>query len=283
MKIVEALRAGADAMAQAGVEEPVLESEFLMAGTLETPRLNLALMQERPLDAAAWTLFERGFVDRCQHHPLAYILGEQPFMELSIKVNPSVLIPRPETELLVEQARMLLDEAQGALVVDVGTGSGNIALALANHPRVARVIGIDISAGALAVAGENARRNPTRIPVEWIQGDLLGPLLEKPIPVDLIVGNLPYVRAGELSDLPEEVRHEPHIALDGGPDGLTLIRALIPQAERILKPGGWLLLEIGADQDGAVLQLLESAGVWEKVQMHRDLAGLPRIVQARRN
>ena len=169
----------------------------------------------------------------------------------------------------------------GAVVVDVGTGSGAIALSLSSHRHVARVIAIDISAQALKIAKANAK-DYHRAPVEWLEGDLLSPLLKRHACADMIVANLPYVRTSEMKILEPELHWEPSIALDGGADGLRFIEPCAGQAADVLRPGGILLLEIGADQPQAVVALLQRQSHWTDIQVFRDFAGLPRIVQSKR-
>jgi release factor glutamine methyltransferase len=193
--------------------------------------------------------FEQLVERRLRGEPLAYLTGEREFMGLSFNVSPAVLVPRPETELLVETALVLLREGgPSPLVVDVGTGSGAIAVSLAVHHPPVRVVAVDISGAALVVARANARRHGVADRVSFVQGNLLADIGG---PADLIAANLPYIPSGELDGLPAEVRCEPRLALDGGPDGLDLYRRLVPQALRLLKPGGHLLAELGPGEETA--------------------------------
>jgi release factor glutamine methyltransferase len=222
--------------------------------------------------------------ERQRRKPLAYVCGVQPFRDLQLIVTPDVLIPRPETELLVEQAMRVLDSMRNGdqfLAVDVGTGSGAIALCLSAHPKVAKVLAVDIMPEALQVARRNANKN-RRTSIEWIQGDLLARLMKRRIRADLVVANLPYVRSSDMRRLEPELHWEPATALDGGGNGLRFIRPCAQQAAEVLRPGGWLLLEIGADQAPPVTELLKRHGDWTDIQVFRDLAGLPRIVQCKR-
>lgn len=217
---------------------------------------------------------------RLSGEPVAYITGHKEFMGLDFYVNSSVLIPRPETELLVENA--LKGMPPFPVVVDVGTGSGAIAVSLAFYHRRARVYATDRSAAALVVAGRNCVRHGVRDRILLLQGDLLQPLYccAAADGADLIAANLPYIAESDLSGLPGEVRmFEPRLALDGGADGLEHYRRLVPEAAAFLKKGGRLLLEIGFDQGFQALALFDPQE-WE-VQVCPDLAGLDRLVVAR--
>jgi len=281
LSVEAAFRAAAARLARAGIEEPARESEFLAAAALDCTRPQLVLRRENPISDKCAALLARWTDERCRRKPLAYITGRQPFIHLDLQVDESVLIPRPETELLVERAYEALDRMDSSIdAADVGTGSGNIALCLAGHPRARRVYGIDISAQALAVARANEARLGRRT-VEWRQDDLLSSFMRSDMRLALIAANLPYVRTEALEALDPEVRWEPRLALDGGPDGLGPILRLIEQAQTVLLESGVLLLEIGYDQAG-VAENLKRRGLWNDVQLFRDLAGHPRIVQARR-
>ncbi len=284
MKTIEqAIEAASRCLAGVGIENPVLESEFLLAAFLQTPRTRLILDRRQALAADQVRALRRWLRAREKRKPLAYISGEQPFRDLQLKVNASVLVPRPETELLVEQALRVLDDVERSVtVMDVGTGSGNIALSLSVHPKAHLVIGIDRSPAALNVARKNHMNNKRGAPVRWVLGDLLVPMEAHEIQAGLIVANLPYVRTRELEALEPELQWEPRQALDGGEDGLRLIEPCILQASNTLADGGTLLLEIGADQSKDVTVLLEKSGTWGDIRIFRDLSGLPRIAQARR-
>jgi release factor glutamine methyltransferase len=255
-------------LAAAGAASPRLDAELLLASVLGVTRTELYLGASRPLDPAARERFEGLIARRAAREPVAYILGRQPFRRLELSVDPRVLIPRPETELLVEVG---LELPRGARVADVGTGSGAIALALADERPDLVVTGIDASADALALARENARR--LDLDVEFAHGDLLvgGPY-------DVVVANLPYVREGEEL-APEIARYEPAEALYGGPDGLDVIRRLVDAAAEAEVPV--LALEVGAGQADAVASLLGHAG-FAHVERRRDLAGHERVVVGRR-
>jgi len=213
-------------------------------------------------------------------HPVAYLLGKKEFWSLEFKVNRRVPIPRPETELLVERA-LSFPLPEHPRVLDVGTGGGNIAIALAKELPDALVSGCDISKSALRIASENARRNQVRN-AKFIQSNLLVYFLKKKLWFDLIVCNPPYVSEKEWKSLPRTVRDfEPKKALVAGPSGLEIIEKLIVQAWQCLRPGGYLVFEIGTGQKEAVLKLLGSG--WCELQIISDYSGIPRVCSARKS
>lgn len=210
-----------------------------------------------------------------QGEPLAYITGQRAFYDRSFQVTPDVLIPRPETELLLEQALQRLNPQDNAVVVDVGTGSGALAITLAAHRPRAQVYAIDVSPAALGVAENNARTH--QVEIHFLRGHLLEPLRERGIMVDGIMANLPYIPTTEMQRLTVS-HYEPHLALDGGADGLDLIRQLLEQAVSLCRLGAWLLLEIGSDQGAVVVELARQLFPEANVSLLSDLAGLDRVV-----
>ena len=275
--VLKLLRWTADYFAGRGIDNPRLDAELLLADTLGFDRVGLYLNFERPLLADELAAFREQVKRRANREPLAYILGMTEFWSLPLKVTPAVLIPRPDTELLVEQALPRLTGA--ARVLDVGTGSGALAIALAHERPECTVTAIDLSPAALAVAAENARSNGVAERIEFFRSDLAALPMG---PFALVVANPPYIPGGELASLMPEVRDfEPHLALDGGADGLDAYRALARQADAVLAPGGWLLVEVGIDQAAAVMRLFAAAGLAE-IFTSRDLAGIERVVGARK-
>jgi release factor glutamine methyltransferase len=258
-------RAATERLAAAGAESPRLDAELLLAEALGVTRTSLYSTPPRPLEPVARARFESLVARREAREPVAYILGHKGFRRLSLRVDPRALIPRPETELLVEVG---LELPPGARVADVGTGSGAIALALADERADLSITGIDASADALVLARDNARR--LGLEVAFVEGDLLvgGPF-------DAALANLPYVRDGE--ELPPEIaRYEPAEALYGGPDGLDVIRRLVGMAS----PVPLVALEVGEGQADAVASMLRDAG-FGAVERRRDLAGIERVVIGR--
>jgi release factor glutamine methyltransferase len=215
---------------------------------------------------------------RYNSEPIQYILGETEFYGLPFRVTSDVLIPRPETEHLVEKAIELAARFDAPRIVDVGTGSGAIAVALAHKLPVAQLTAIDISSSALAIARENARRN--EVTIRFLEGDLLAPIAGEQF--EIVVSNPPYVPVSDRATLSVEVReYEPALALFAGEDGLDLYRRLIPAAFQALIPGGYLALEIGFGQSLAITQLLESSS-FEQIEFLPDLQGIPRVACAQR-
>jgi len=275
--VLKLLRWTADYFAGRGIDSPRLDAELLLADTLGLDRVGLYVNFERPLQADELAVYREKVRRRASREPLAYILGRTEFWSLPLRVTPAVLIPRPDTELLVEEALPRLSGA--ARVLDVGTGSGALAIALAHERPECRVVAIDVSAEALAVAAENACNNRVAERIGFIPADLAA-LAGGPF--DLIVANPPYIPSAELATLMPEVRDfEPPLALDGGSDGLDAYRALARQAEAMLAPGGWLLVEVGIGQAAAVEKMFVSAGLAEIFISH-DLAGIERVVGGRK-
>ncbi len=269
MTLGEVLRAATDYLAARGIENPRREAELLLSRSLGLSRIELYTQHDRPLTdaerAAARELVQR----RGKREPLAYVLGDWDFRRLTLKTDARALVPRPETEIVVERCLELLDGIESPRVVDVGTGSGAIALAIAQERPGARVHATDISAGALALAAENAAANG--IEVDLREGDLLAGLEG---PFDLVVSNPPYVEAGELGTLEPEVRDwEPRGALVT--DGQT--ERLANDAKLVL--AGWLVLEVHEARARTIAQALEQAG-FSRVGITNDLAGKERIVEA---
>jgi len=272
----EALQWGERALAQSALDSPRLDAEVLLAHALGTTRAQLHAHPQRELSSAELASYRQLVERRAQREPVAYIVGHKEFYGLDLFVDNRVLIPRPETELLVERS-IGIARAQGLfLIADVGTGSGAIAVSLALHLPQALVYATDASPGALEVAACNCRCHGVEGRVRLLQGHLLEPLLE---PIDLIVANLPYVSQAELAQLPPEIgRYEPREALSGGPDGLDHIRRLLAQAGRYLRLPGVILLEIGATQGKAVTALARCHFPAAKVEIAKDYAGLDRVV-----
>ncbi|MFN3762142.1 MAG: peptide chain release factor N(5)-glutamine methyltransferase, partial [Anaerolineae bacterium] len=270
--IAVALREGAALLAPI-TETARLEAEVLLAHVTGLTRTALLAHPERPLTADEQAHYQDLLARRRAGVPLPYLTGRIEFCGLEFIVTPEVLIPRPETETLVERALA----RDPRTVVDVGTGSGCVAVALAVRLPRARVYATDLSRAALRVAAINAHRHGVADRIHFLQADLASPLKG---PVDLVVSNPPYVAEEEWASLPESVReHEPRLALDGGPGGLRVIRRLLADAARLLCPGGAVLVEIGAAQGPAVAALARAAFPKAQVRVHPDLAGRDRILE----
>lgn len=252
---------------------PRLDAELLLGHVTSLSRASLLAHPERSLSPAQESVYTELVAQRAAHYPLPYITGHAEFYGLGFAVTPEVLIPRPETELLVDLALA----REPALVVDVGTGSGCVAIALAVHLPRTLVYASDISPAALAVAGQNAERHGVADRVHLILGDLLTP---RPPLVDVVVANPPYIADDEWTSLPISVRDfEPRIALDGGPDGLAVIQRLLAEAPAVLRPGGNLLIEIGARQGAEASYLAQTAFPDATVRVHPDLADRDRVLE----
>jgi len=282
----EALKEATSRLRQAGVEEPRLEAEILLAAVTGLTRPRLLARLHEPVGAENLRRYFRLVARRSRGYPLQYLTGRQEFMGLTFKVTSDVLIPRGDTEVLVEA---VLDRVAGERpwrAADVGTGSGAIAASLAYYLPGAFIYALDISGAALRVAAENARHLGVIDRICFLQGDLLEPLLGLQevgrYGLDAVVANLPYIPTGELRRLPREVRREPRAALDGGPDGLELYRRLLPQAAALLKPGGLLAVEISPEQVGAMSRLAADLGDYTVEEIIEDYAGRPRCFLARR-
>jgi release factor glutamine methyltransferase len=280
----EALRRGATILRTAGIEDPELESSLLLRHALQRDRVFYYVHLPEALTAAQEEAFLELVRRRSQHRPAAYLTGVREFYGIEFYVAPGVLIPRPETELLVEQSLRLLRARSSPdrppVFVDVGTGSGAVVVAVAKASPNVRCFGFDRSTAALQIAALNAKRPGVAGRIELLLGDLLSPL---PCRADVIAANLPYIPTLLWQGLPLEIRdHEPREALDGGPDGLDAIRRLISATPDRLVPAGALLLEVGAGQAGAVLALLRDALPDAQHYAVPDLAGIPRVVVADR-
>ena len=284
MRISEFLSTAAQILRQAGVDSPRLEAELLLATALGIERKRLFLEANTLLTDAELTKANELVELRAARFPLQYITGKIEFLGFEFSLRPGVFIPRPETELLVAEAGALLSGLVSPVVLDVGTGSGVIAIVLAVGSPTARVHAFDVSARAIEVAGANAVKHGVADRVSLCLGDfssVIGPEFA-PGTVDLIVSNPPYVPSSQIPSLaPEISKHEPIEALDGGPDGLLFVRAILRWAATLLKPGRWVLLEMGAGQAEAAREIATSVGL-ANVRTVRDLAGIERVLAARK-
>jgi release factor glutamine methyltransferase len=274
MTIQSALEQGTRLLAEAAISVPRLTAEVLLAHATRHDRAWLYAHSNEELIEVWWIHFGRYLKERLDGKPTQYITKKQEFYGREFAVNPDVLIPRPETEHVVETAIEKLGSMEGA-VVDVGCGSGAIAVSLALETGRS-VFATDISTRALAVAAVNARRLDAK--VQCVACDLLSAIASRT--AAMIASNPPYVPQTDRSVLQREVvEYEPHVALFGGPDGLGIYRRLIADAVRVLRPGGWIVMEVAYNSDGPVREML--SGVFMDIEMRTDLAGLPRVVAAR--
>ena len=278
----ERLADARETLVRAGIpaEEAALDAEVLARHVLDCDRATLLTRARDPLPSAFDRLYRALIARRVGREPVAYIVGHREFWGLEFDVTPAVLIPRPETELVVEEALASLPRRDIVRhIIDVGTGSGCLAVTLAVEFPPASVTATDTSHEALAVAYRNADRHNVIGRITFVQADVLKDLTE---PADLIVSNPPYVPAGDAATLQAEVaRYEPSSALYGGPDGLDVIRRLVGNARQHLAAGGWLIIEFGFGQEAAVRQVAQEAG-WNVARIRSDLQGIPRVAVLRR-
>lgn len=274
MTVRAALRTGEAALQAAGVPDAPHDAGALLAHVTGQSRLALLLHSDQELPADTADAFDAMIARRGKREPLQYILGFQDFMGLILKVRPGVLIPREDTAVVLDQAIARLP--QGGSVLDVGTGSGAIAIAIKHARPDAAVYAVDISPDAVALARENARACGTQVDIAL--GDLYEPFSGRLF--DVIVSNPPYIPAHELAGLQPEVQQEPQLALDGGPDGLVIYRRLLHGAPGHLNPGGSIALELGDGLSMHVKHLAERD--FSDVRVYHDLGGLPRALAARR-
>lgn len=275
--VLKILQWTADYFAGKEIASARLEAELLLAATLDMDRVGLYVNFERPLDSSELAAFREQVQRRAKGEPVQYILGETEFWSLPFTVSPAVLIPRADTEVLVEEA---LSRIEGPVhLLDVGTGSGAIAVAMAHEKPEIQVTALDCSEEALHVARGNAERNGVAERVSCLAGDLAE---LPPGPFAMVVSNPPYIPTADCEQLMTEVRdHEPRLALNGGEDGLNAYRQLTSQSGEILLPGGWLLVEVGIGQAEDVVALFEAAGLAE-IKSRDDYAGIPRVVAGRK-
>ncbi len=278
MTVRELLNEASERLRESGVDTPRLDAEVLLARAADSSRTALIAHPEAVPTAEQTARFREWVELRAKRMPLAYIIGSREFYGLEFEVTPAVLIPRPETEILVEATVDLL-KGRPSVIADLGVGSGAIAVALAVALPDAHVYGADCSEPALEVARRNADRHGVGKRVHLRHGDLLEPL--DGLDFDAVVSNPPYIRSEEIAGLqPEVALYEPRGALDGGPDGLDYYRRIVPDARAFLRSDGWLLVEIGAGQSSDVCALFRENG-YTDVRAVKDLAAIDRVVLGR--
>ena len=278
-RLQDLLSNAARRLADAGIDTPLLDAQSIAASVLICSRLDLIAHPERELSEPQLGSFMSLIAQREARYPLAYLTGSREFHGLRIDVTPDALIPRPETETLVEECAKRLS-GRLAVIADVGTGSGAIAVALAVSLPDARVYAIDNSAAALKVARANVEKHQLSDRVIVLEGDLLGALRGVDVRLDAVVSNPPYIPSGEIENLQPEIRlYEPRAALDGGTDGLDVYRRLLPDALPLLKENGFVAVEVGLGQADAVRNIAVGCG-YHTIETARDLAGIERVVVA---
>lgn len=275
ISIIQAHAEGAESLRLAGVIDARREAGSLLGHALGRDRTYLITHGDNTVTDEQLDGFRTFIARRAAREPLQYIVGYQEFFKLKFEVTPDVLIPRPETELVVEAALELADRVQSLSILDVGTGSGCIVISLLNELKNAHATATDISSNALEVARRNAQRHNVSDRVTFVQADSLSQLNQS-APFSLIVSNPPYIPAGDIVTLQSEVReHEPLTALMSGADGLDHIRALLRETPQLLQRNGYFIFEIGFGQSDAIEQLIDHA-IWLLIEVRRDLQGIPR-------
>lgn len=268
-----------------GIDSPRMTAEILLAHCLGINRIDLYMQYDKPLTAQELAHFKSLIKRRVDREPVAYITGTKGFWTLDLDVSPKVLVPRPDTECLVEQALSVIPvkiEGEPLAILDLGTGSGAIILALASERPDHRYVAVDISWDAAWLARKNQIKEVSNTPVFFINGNWFGPF--KPDQqFDMIVSNPPYIPRADIETLEPEVRqYEPRLALDGDDDGLACIRHIVNSAKDYLKPGGYLMMEMGFDQKKAVQALFNDYSCYEHVEFFKDYTGNDRVVKARK-
>ncbi len=280
MTIAQARRTVADSLRGRGFDTPDLDARLLVGHALGLDHSAIAVASTRALTQAETERLDAVLARRLAHEPVARIRGSKEFWSLPLAVTPDVLVPRPETETVVEAALAVVARDRAPRIADLGTGSGAILLALLSELPTARGIGTDRSERALAVARRNADDLGLADRAAFVACDFADAIAGA---CDLVVANPPYIPSGDIATLAPEVRdYDPRLALDGGHDGLAAYRAIAADAARVLAPGGWLAVEIGIGQAEAVAALLTQHGLAVPRETHRDLAGRPRVVMGRR-
>lgn len=281
MTIKEALKNGIE-MFKPKIESAWLEAHVLLGYVLNKERIFLISHDDEPISEQAYEQFIDCLNKRISGTPLQYITGNQEFMSLNFNVNPSVLIPRPETEILVEEVWQYISNYSGneyINILDIGTGSGCISVSIAYNSDRALITAVDISKNALKTARHNAGKHGVAERIRFIESDLFTEVKKQKF--DVIVSNPPYIETGIIPSLQAEVKeHEPILALDGGKDGLDCIRRIIKEAHCYLKPDGFIALEVGHEQAQKVASLIDESGKYQNIRIIKDYSGIDRVVTA---
>ena len=278
MTVLQVLQNTADFFARKGIDSPRLNIEHLLADALGKRRIDLYLEFDRTLSENELTPLREKVRRRAEGEPLQYLLGSWDFFGRAFRTDPRALIPRPETEVLVEIVLKVIraELRSRTRLLDVGTGSGVLAITFALECPNLQIVGSDVSPSALNLARENAEQQGFNHRIEWVESDLLSSVAGS---FDFLVANLPYIPTAELPKLAPEVKRDPQLALDGGPDGLVVIRRLLQEAPRVLRDGAFVILEVGFDQAGRVADLL-TAQKFRDISVENDYQGVRRFVTA---
>jgi release factor glutamine methyltransferase len=281
VNIKEILNRTDEFLSERGIESSRLDAEVLLADLLDIERINLYVKFDYPLKSSELEEYRERITKRAKRIPVAYIIGRKEFMSLEFDVNEDVLIPRPETENLVEEIISYCrdNELQNAQIIDIGTGSGAVAVSLAHYLPDAKVVGVDISKEAVKTARKNAEKFELEERLSIVNSDLLEGFIKRDITgIDIIVSNPPYISDSEMEELPPEVKKEPETALKAGREGLDFYKKLIPQSSQVLKDGGKIFLEIGSSQAESVKELFSDK--WKDIEVIKDYADHDRIITA---
>ncbi len=283
--VLELIRLMSQFLADKGIENPRLNAELLAGKVLNLDRVQLYLNFERPVSPDELSELREMLRRRANHEPLQYLLGETEFYSLNFKTSPKTLIPRPETEILVDfivkNYQTFFPEIEKIHILDIGTGSGNIAIALAKNIPAAKVLAVDVNAETLKIAQENAEKNEVAAQIEFLEHDIFSSLPEKFSQCHIVAANLPYISEAEMETLPREVvQFEPRIALYGGVDGTDYFRKLNEVLDKILLPGGVVVLEIGASQKDRVREIFSKNERTMRSEIIEDYNQLPRVFWA---
>ncbi len=280
MTVREILNEETRKLEAAGMETARLDAELLLAFCLKCDRLEFLKNPDSKINKNKLSQYTKLVERRLKYEPVAYITGRKEFWSFTLEVNKDVLIPRPDTEIIVEEALSIGKEIYKPRILDIGTGSGAIALALAKELPEAEIIATDISAAALKIAKKNARNLQLEKNIEFLKGDLLAPVKDL---FDIIVSNPPYISAAEYEELPIGVKDfEPRLALLAGQTGVEFYEKLIYQSKNHLKKDGWLFMEIGAPQAEKILDIMQECAFFENIDVRRDYAGHDRVIKGRK-
>lgn len=270
---------GKELMKQSGIENPELEASVLLAKALSIKANDIYVRPEKEVKPEELEDFRQLLERRIRREPIAYIVGEKEFYSRSFVVTPDVLIPRPETEILVEEALKILDDLVSPSIIDIGTGSGCIAVTIGCECQNASIFASDISPEAILIARKNAQGHGVSRRVSFVCSDLLDCFKDRSF--ELAISNPPYVEKSDYVSLDPDVRdYEPKLSLVGGEDGLDYIRRIVSESRRILKKGGWCIIEIGAGQSDRVTEMLEEAG-FKDISLSKDLSGIERVTKGK--
>lgn len=279
MNIEEILKKEINNLKQNNIENSTLKAKILLANILNVKKEYLLIHSEEEIKQEDKIKYENCIKELIKGKPLQYITNKQEFMGLDFYVDENVLIPQPDTEILVEKAIEIAETTQKNKILDMCTGSGCIAISLAKKINNAQIIAVDISNNALNVANKNAINNNVENKIKFINSDMFNNIEEK---FDIIVSNPPYIETETINKLEIEVQNEPHLALDGGIDGLKFYKIIANNAFKYLNENGYLLLEIGYNQQNSVTQLLQDIGKYKNIETVKDLGGNYRVVIARK-